>query len=345
VARQGREGGFDSASQGGAESPFPGPSAPASYTVSPVRVVVTGGAGFIGSHVVDALVERGDSVLVVDDLSTGPRENVNPGAEFREVDIRTLEVMDLVRRWRPDVVCHHAAQMSVSRSVREPLFDVGVNLVGGLNLLEAAREVGARFIFASTGGALYGDADVLPTPESYPAWPVSPYGVAKLSFEHYLHAYRAQHGLHFVALRYANVYGPRQNPHGEAGVVAIFCLKLLAGEPAVINGDGRYTRDYVHVADVVRSNLAALDADVTGHFNVGTGRQVDVNRVFALIRELLGVDVEEVHGPPRAGDQRTSALDYGLIEGTLGWRPQVSLEEGLADTVAWFRSHHARAAR
>jgi UDP-glucose 4-epimerase len=306
--------------------------------------VVTGGAGFIGSHVVDALVERGDPVLVVDDLSTGLRENVHPGAEFREVDIRRPEVMDLVRRWRPDVVCHHAAQMSVSRSVREPLFDMGVNLVGSLNLLEAAREVGARFLFASTGGALYGDADVLPTPESYPAWPVSPYGVAKLSFEHYLHAYRAQHGLRFVALRYANVYGPRQNPHGEAGVVAIFCLRLLAGEPAVINGDGRYTRDYVYVADVVRANLAVLDADVTGHFNVGTGQQVDVNCVFHLVRDLLGVDVEEVHGPPRAGDQLTSALDFGLMERTLGWRPQVSLEEGLGDTVAWFRSHHASAA-
>jgi UDP-glucose 4-epimerase len=294
---------------------------------------------------VDALVERGDTVLVVDDLSTGLRENVSPAAEFQEVDIRTPAAADLVRRWQPDVVCHQAAQMSVSRSVREPLFDAGVNLVGGLNLLEAAGEVESRFLFASTGGALYGDADVLPTPESYTAWPVSPYGVAKLSFEHYLHAYQVQHGLRFVALRYANVYGPRQNPHGEAGVVAIFCLRLLAGEPAIINGDGRYTRDYVHVADVVRANLAALDAGVTGHFNVGTGRQVDVNRVFHLVRDLLGVDAEEVHGPPRPGDQRTSALDCGLIERTLGWRARVSLEEGLADTVAWFRSHHATAAR
>ncbi len=305
--------------------------------------MVTGGAGFIGSHLVDALVERGDTVVVVDDLSTGVRENVNAGAEFREIDIRRPEAMDLVREWRPDVVCHHAAQMSVSRSVREPLFDVGVNLVGGLNLLEAAREVGARFLFASTGGALYGDADVLPTPETYPAWPVSPYGVAKLSFEHYLHAYRVQHGLGFVALRYANVYGPRQNPHGEAGVVAIFCLRLLAGEEAVINGDGTYTRDFIHVADVVRANVAALDADITGHFNVGTGRQVDINHVFRLVRDLIGSSVEEVHGPARAGDQRTSALDASLIGRELGWRPEVSLEDGLADTVAWFRAQHERA--
>jgi len=314
-----------------------------SYTVSPVKVLVTGGAGFIGSDVVDALVGRGDRVLVVDDLSTGVRENVNAAAEFRELDIREPEAMGLVREWGPDVVCHHAAQMSVSRSVREPLFDVGVNLVGSVNLLEAAREVGARFLFASTGGALYGDADVLPTPETYPAWPVSPYGVAKLSFEHYLHAYRVQHGLRSVALRYANVYGPRQNPHGEAGVVAIFCLRLLAGEPAVINGDGTFTRDYIHVADVVRANVAALDAGLTGHFNVGTGRQVDVNHVFHLVRDLIGSTAEEVHGPARAGDQRTSALDASLIAGEVGWKPSISLEEGLADTVAWFRAQHERA--
>jgi UDP-glucose 4-epimerase len=308
-----------------------------------VKVLVTGGAGFIGSHLVDSLVERGDEVLVLDDVSTGERENVNPAATLRLVDIREPEGAAAVREWRPDVICHHAAQMSVSRSVREPLFDASVNLVGGLKLLEAAREVGARFLFASTGGALYGDADVLPTPETYPAWPVSPYGVAKLSFEHYLHCYGVQHGLRYVVLRYANVYGPRQNPHGEAGVVAIFCLKLLAGEQPVINGDGRYLRDYVHVADVVRANLAALDApDVTGHFNVGTGRQVDVNRIFELVRELVGSDVPEVHGPARPGDQRTSALDCALIGERLGWRPEVELEDGLEDTVAWFRDHVRR---
>ena len=304
---------------------------------------MTGGAGFIGSHLVDALVDRGDHVLVIDDLSTGRLENLNPSARFQQLDIREPQAAAAVRQWRPDVVCHHAAQMSVSLSVREPLFDAGVNLVGGLRLLEAAREAGARFIFASTGGALYGDADVLPTPETYRAWPVSPYGVAKLSFEHYLHCYAVQHGLRYVALRYANVYGPRQNPHGEAGVIAIFCLKLLAGERAVINGDGRYLRDYVHVADVVRANLAALDAsEVTGHFNVGTGRQVDVNRVFELLRELIGSSAPEVHGPARPGDQRTSALDCSLIAERLGWRPQVALEDGLEDTVAWFRERAGR---
>jgi UDP-glucose 4-epimerase len=305
--------------------------------------MVTGGAGFIGSHIVDALIDRGDEVLVLDDLSTGKREQVHPAATFERCDIREPEAASVARDWGPDVICHHAAQMSVSLSVREPLFDAGVNLVGGLHLLEVARELGARFLFASTGGALYGDADVLPTPETYPAWPVSPYGVAKLSFEHYLHAYGVQHGLRYVALRYANVYGPRQNPHGEAGVVAIFCMKMLAGEQPVINGDGRYFRDYVHVDDVVRANLAVLDnEDVTGHFNVGTGRQVDVNQVFELVRELIGIPAPVVHGPARAGDQRTSALDSTLIGERVGWRPRVSLEDGLEGTVAWFKEHSRR---
>jgi UDP-glucose 4-epimerase len=302
-----------------------------------MKVVATGGAGFIGSHLVDALVDRGDEVIVVDDLSSGAKQHIHPQAEFHQLDIRSRQAAELIRRRRPDAVAHHAAQMSVSRSVREPQFDADVNLMGALNLLEAAREVGARFVFASTGGALYGDADVLPTPESYPAWPVSPYGVSKLAFEHYLHCYSVQHGLSYTALRYANVYGPRQNPHGEAGVIAIFCLRLLAEEEPIVNGDGKQTRDFVHVADVVKAHLAALDSDVTGHFNVGTARQVDVNTVFEMIAERIGTSLGKRHGPPRPGDQRTSALDWTLIRERLGWRPQVSLEEGLTDTVEWFK--------
>jgi UDP-glucose 4-epimerase len=300
-------------------------------------VLVTGGAGFIGSHLADALVGRGEEVIVVDDLSTGARENLNPGAEFHELDIRSPEAAALVRERRPDAIAHQAAQMSVSRSVREPLFDASVNLIGSINVLEAAREVGARFVFASTGGALYGDTDVLPTPETYPAWPVSPYGVGKLSFEHYLHCYGVVHSLSYAALRYANVYGPRQNPHGEAGVVAIFCLRLLNGQDAIINGDGLQTRDYVHVDDVVRAVLAALDQAVTGHFNVGTGRQATVNEVFGLVVKHLGMRAEEHHGPPRPGEQRTSALDCSLIGQKLGWRSEVGLDEGLAQTASWFR--------
>ncbi|MGH7920141.1 MAG: NAD-dependent epimerase/dehydratase family protein [Candidatus Dormibacteraceae bacterium] len=306
-----------------------------------MRIVVTGGAGFIGSHLVDALIGRGDDVLAVDDLSTGVRDQVNERATFLHLDIRDEGAAARLVDWRPQAICHLAAQMSVSKSVREPLFDASVNLIGALHVLEAARETKARLLFSSTGGALYGDAEVLPTPETEPAWPVSPYGVAKLSFEHYLHCYRVAHGLSYAALRYANVYGPRQNPHGEAGVVAIFCLRLLAGEPAVINGDGTFTRDYVHVDDIVRANLAALDSDQIGHFNVGTGRQVTVNEIFHLIVQHLGLDAPETHGAARPGDQRTSALDSALIARTLGWHPQVRLEEGIAQTADWFREHAA----
>lgn len=304
-----------------------------------MKVLVTGGAGFIGSHLVDALIERGDRVLVIDDLSTGAREYVNPASELHQLDIRTPEAAATVRQWRPDVVCHHAAQMSVSRSVREPVFDAEVNLMGSLNLLEAAAEVRARFQFASTGGALYGDADVLPTPESYPAWPVSPYGVSKLSFEHYLYCYGREHGLSYAALRYANVYGPRQNPHGEAGVVAIFCLRLLNGEQPVINGDGLQTRDYIHVDDVVAAALAAIDSNESGHFNVGTGRQATVNEIFSLVVSGLGVRASERHGPPRPGEQRTSALDSTLLRQKLSWRPTIALEDGLRSTADWFREN------
>lgn len=308
-----------------------------------MKILATGGAGFIGSHVVDALIERGDEVVVIDDLSSGSRENLNAQAEYHQLDIRSPEAAELLRESRPDAVSHHAAQMSVRRSVEEPVFDAQVNLMGSLNLLEAARTVGARLVFASTGGALYGDADVLPTPETYPAWPVSPYGVSKLSVEHYLHCYRVEHGLSYAALRYANVYGPRQNPHGEAGVVAIFCLKFLAGERPVINGDGRQTRDFVHVADAVRAHLAALDVGVSGHFNVGTGRQCDINTVYRLLAQQFGVPIEEVHGPARPGEQLTSALDCTLIAERLGWQAQISLEEGLAETADWFRRSLATA--
>lgn len=300
-------------------------------------MLVTGGAGFIGSHLVDALVGRGDRVTVIDDLSTGNRANLNPGARFEALDIRSPAAAQLLLELRPDAVCHLAAQMSVSRSVAEPLVDADVNVIGALNILAAAREAGSRLVFSSTGGALYGDAEVMPTPETHPAWPVSPYGVAKLAFEHYLHAFAVQHGVGYTALRYANVYGPRQNPHGEAGVVAIFCSRLLAGQEAVINGDGEATRDYVHVRDVVRANLLALDAGRLGHYNVGTGRQVTVNRLFELLATALGSAAGARHGPPRPGDQKTSALDTALIERELGWRPEVSLEDGLADTAAWFR--------
>ena len=301
-----------------------------------MKVLVTGGAGFIGSHVVDSLAARGDEVLVVDDLSGGDRGNLNPAARYFELDIRDPATADLIRTEKPDAVSHHAAQMSVSRSVAEPQHDADVNILGSLNVARAAADVGTRIVFASTGGALYGDAGVLPTPETAPAWPVSPYGISKLSFEHYLFGFRAQYGLSYTALRYGNVYGPRQNPHGEAGVVAIFCEGLLGKREIRINGTGTDTRDYVFVDDVVRANLLALDSEACDHFNVGTGRQADTNTIFRLIADALGKPPVVEHGPPRAGDLRASALDSALIGRTLGWRPEVSLEEGIAQTARWF---------
>jgi UDP-glucose 4-epimerase len=306
-----------------------------------MRIVVTGGAGFIGSNLVDALVARGDDVLVIDDLSTGSLANLNREARFERLDVRVEAAAAAVTRFRPQAVMHLAAQMSVSRSVREPLYDAEVNVLGALRMLEAARAIGARVVFASTGGAIYGDAETLPTSEACPAWPVSPYGVAKLSVERYLHCYGVTHGLSYTALRYANVYGPRQNPHGEAGVVAIFCRTLLAGGQPAVTGDGRQTRDYVFVADVVRANLLAVDANVSGCYNVGTGRQTDVNTLLELIVKRVGRNVDARHTEPRPGEQRTSALDSGLILRTLGWRPQVTLDEGIAETVDWFRQQAA----
>jgi UDP-glucose 4-epimerase len=301
-----------------------------------LKILVTGGAGFIASHLVDALVDRGDDVLVVDDLSTGDRRNLNPEARFFEVDIRDPAAAALIRAERPQAISHHAAQMSVSRSVAEPVFDADVNVMGSLNIALAAIDAGSRVVFASTGGALYGDAEVIPTPETAPAWPVSPYGISKLSFEHYLFGFQQTRGLSYTALRYANVYGPRQNPHGEAGVIAIFCEGLLGKRPFKVHGAGTDTRDYVHVDDVVRANLLALGSDVCEHFNVGTGRQAETNTIYRLIAERMGKPLEVEHGPDRPGDLKASALDSAKIRRELGWQPEVSLEDGVARTVDWF---------
>lgn len=310
-----------------------------------MRVLVTGGAGFIGSHVADALVERGDEVSVADDLSSGSRENLNPRADFSLLDIRDPDAPSRMAELAPQAIVHMAAQMSVGVSVRDPLYDAGINVIGSLSVLEAARRNGARVVFASSGGTVYGEPDVIPTPETSPTLPVSPYGVAKLAVERYLHAYEVQHGLGYAALRLANVYGPRQTPHGEAGVVAIFGEAMLTDREPVINGDGRYTRDYVYVADVVSAVLAALDSAETGAFNVGTGREVDVNEIHRRLVEISGVAVPERHGPERLGDARRSALDHSLITQRLGWVPRVQLEEGLGMTVDWIREKLAAAPR
>jgi UDP-glucose 4-epimerase len=303
-----------------------------------MKVLVTGGAGFIGSHIVDALMARGDQVIVIDNLSTGNPANLGPGILLHRLDIRHSATADLIRSEAPDAIVHQAAQMSVSRSVARPVFDAEVNVLGTLNLLEAARQVRARFVFASTGGALYGEAAALPTSENTPTWPISPYGVGKLASEHYLFAYQQQYGLSYAALRYANVYGPRQSAAGEAGVVAIFSTTLLEGTAPTINGDGLQTRDYIYVADVVRANLAALDSTRCGHFNVGTSQQTSVDELFAAIALLTRSPLEPFYGPPRAGDLRRSALDCRLIARELGWNPEFTLQKGLRETVASFRS-------
>ncbi len=301
-------------------------------------VLVTGGAGFIGSHVVDLLLGHGCRVHVVDDLSGGSRDNLNPRAEFHHLDICTPPVPELILRLRPEVIFHLAAQVSVRHSVADPRHDAAVNILGSLNLLEAASKIGLRkFIFSSTGGAIYGEQDYFPADEQHPARPLSPYGVAKLAVDNYLHYYRQEYGLPSVSLRYANVYGPRQDPHGEAGVVAIFTEKLLKGEQPIINGDGGQTRDFVFVEDVARANLLALTTDAQGAINIGTGVETDINELFARLNAITGADRPPRHGPAKPGEQRRSVVAWRRAATLLGWQPSASLEDGLTQTVDFFR--------
>ncbi|MEE4270071.1 MAG: NAD-dependent epimerase/dehydratase family protein [Thermoanaerobaculales bacterium] len=304
-------------------------------------ICVTGGAGFIGSHVAEALVRDGHQVLILDDLSSGRKENVPAGAELVVADIRSDEAAALLVDRRIEVLVHHAAQMDVRRSVADPRFDADVNIGGLLNLLEAARAGSVKqVVFASTGGAIYGEQDTFPAGEDHPIRPLSPYGVAKLASERYLYFYNQEYGLDATCLRYANVYGPRQNPHGEAGVVAIFLHRLLDGEQPVINGDGLQTRDYVYVGDVVRANLAAVDLPGFRTYNVGTAVETDVNVLFELIRGAVGSDAEAGHGPAKAGEQLRSCITSELIEEELGLRIGTPLDVGLKATAAWFEEHH-----
>jgi len=305
-----------------------------------MRVLVTGGAGFIGSHLVDAYLAAGHEVAVVDDLSTGFARNVDPRATLWQIDIRSPELSRAVGDFRPAVISHHAAQMSVAVSVADPRRDAEVNILGTLNLLECALRHGVRrVIFASTGGAMYGNEAEPPTPESILPRPVSPYGVSKLAGERYLAAFRSMHGLVSVALRYANVYGPRQHPHGEAGVVAIFCGRILAGQPLDVHGDGAQTRDYVHVADIVRANLLVSSPDgpdVAEALNIGSGVETSVLELIRHLEPVAGAGLARRHGPARP-EQRRSALDSGLALRQLGWRATTDLPAGLRQTFAWFR--------
>jgi UDP-glucose 4-epimerase len=306
-----------------------------------MRVLVTGGAGFIGSHIADAYLAAGHTVGVVDNLSTGSAENLDPRVRFWKADLRDPALQSILAEFRPEIVSHHAAQISVSVSARDPRGDAEINILGALNLLEAAvRHQVQRVIFASTGGAMYGEQEALPTAESVFPEPVSPYGVAKHSVERYLHAFQHMHGLRSVVLRYANVYGPRQNPHGEAGVVAIFCRGILDGKTLTVYGDGGQTRDYVYVGDVVRANLLATTAPVEGKIpimNVGTGVETSVNDLVRLLGDAAGSPLRAEHAPPRSGEQRRSALDAALAARVLGWRPATDVRAGLQETLGWFR--------
>ena len=306
----------------------------------PSTICVTGGAGFIGSHIADALIAQGHTVIILDDLSSGSKNNVPAGAELVVADIRSDQAAQLLHDRKIDILVHHAAQMDVRRSVENPVFDADVNILGLLNLLEAARKSSVRqVIFASTGGAIYGEQDFHPADENHPARPISPYGVAKLSSERYLYFYHHQYGLDVTCLRYANVYGPRQNPHGEAGVVAIFMHKLLNGEQAVINGDGKQSRDYVFVGDVVKANVAALGRTGFGIFNVGTGIETDVNQLFAEVHKALATGDPAIHGEAKAGEQLRSSISSDTLRRELGVAPEVDFAEGIRETANWFKAH------
>lgn len=303
-----------------------------------MRVLVTGGAGFIGSHVADALVAEGHEVAVVDDLSRGKRENVPEGAVFYEADFQNCE--ETFVDFGPEAVCHHAAQIDVRRSVARPVADLEVNTGGTLQLLQDCVEYGVgRFVFAPTGGAIYGEQQKFPAGEEHPQRPVSPYGISKMAAEHYLRFYESQHGLPCVALRYANVYGPRQNPHGEAGVVAIFAGLISSGEKCAINGDGGQTRDYVYVGDVARANLLALGPDApSAAYNIGTGVETNVNELYAVMAELSGSQLAPEYKAAKPGEQLRSSIDAAKAARVLRWRSEVELFDGLAKTLDYFGS-------
>jgi UDP-glucose 4-epimerase len=305
-----------------------------------VRILVTGGAGFIGSHVVDAYVAAGHEVAVLDNFSTGREDNVNQAAGVHRVDLRDQPQVDhAIASFRPDLVNHHAAQSEVPRSVADPAYDAQINIVGGINLLKACVDHHVRkVIFSSTGGALYGEPDVVPAGEDHPVRPLSPYGTSKFAFEQYLATFRRTFGLDFTVLRYANVYGARQDFHAEEGrVIAIFVSRMLAGKPVIIDGTGEQSRDMVHVGDVAAANLAVVEKGSGGTFHVSTGIAVTVNDLFRKIALLTGYGLEPTFGPPRKGDVYQIALDNERARQEVGWEPHVNLEEGLSLTVDYFR--------
>jgi UDP-glucose 4-epimerase len=306
-----------------------------------LKILITGGAGFIGSNVADGLLKKNQQVVIVDDLSNGKEENIPPKAKFYEIDIRDKEIQKVFKEEKPDIVIHNAAQLSVRVSVEDPMMDADINIMGSLNVISNCQIYKVKkIIFASSGGTVYGEQEYYPADEDHPTRPISPYGVAKLAIEKYLYCYNNNYGLSYVSLRYGNIYGPRQDPYGEAGVVAIFSKKILEGKNPTINGDGLQTRDYVYVSDVVDVNIRAIESDFTGVVNVGTGRETDVISLFNILKEASGKkNIKEIHGPPKEGEQRRSRLSFVLAEKDLGWKPKVSIEEGLKLTYDWFKEN------
>ncbi len=305
-----------------------------------MKILVTGGAGFIASHIADAFINEGHSVTIVDNLSQGFEKNLNPKAKFVKADICDTSLFELFEKEKFDVVNHHAAQMDVRKSVADPTYDANTNIIGTINLLQHSIKTGVKkFMFASTGGAVYGEQSYFPADENHSTSPCSPYGISKLSVEKYLFFYKFQYNFNYTILRYANIYGPRQNSKGEAGVVAIFTTKLLAGEQPVINGSGKQTRDYVYVGDVVKANLLALKDDICDIYNVGTEKETDVNELFNKLNKITESNKEEKHGPPAPGEQMRSVITSEKLFKRFNWKPSTTLDEGLKTTVEFFKNN------
>jgi len=301
-------------------------------------IIITGGAGFIGSHVADLLIEEGYDISIIDDLSNGKEENINSKATFYQLSILDKKLTDIFKKEKIDVVIHHAAQISVRHSVKDPIYDMEINIKGSLMLLEhCVKNKINKFIFASTGGALYGEQDYFPADEQHATLPLSPYAIAKLSTEKYLFFFHKTYNLPYVSLRYANVYGPRQDPFGEAGVIAIFTQKMLQGKQPTINGDGKQTRDFVFAHDVAKANLLAVKHDVIGEINISTGIETSINQIFYEIKKSTSPNMSEKHGPPMPGEQLRSVISFEKAERVLGWKPTTSLTEGIKKTVAFFQ--------
>ncbi len=305
-----------------------------------MKILVTGGAGFIASQIADAFINEGHKVVILDDLSTGFEKNINPKAKFVKANICDKNLAELFEKEKFDVVNHHAAQMDVRRSVRDPEFDATTNILGTINLLQNCVKYNVKkFMFASTGGAVYGEQDYFPADEQHNTKPKSPYGISKLAVEKYLFFYNSEYKLNYTILRYANIYGPRQNPFGEAGVVAIFSTKLLKGEQPIINGDGKKTRDYVFVGDVVKANVITLNDNNSDIYNIGTGIETDVNQLFNYLNKITNANKDEKHGPAAPGEQMRSVITSEKIFNKFGWRPTTILEDGLKATVDFFKSN------